>query len=593
MFAVLPDGEKSPNGFDIIPPMNRIKWIALYTGLAVLLLLPRLPGLDSFVTLDEPSWLSQGANFYYALGQREFQNTVYEYQPAVTTMWIVTAAMLAYFPQYRGLGQGYLNYEKGILDPFMLEHGKDPLILLRDARLIQVLLIAALMLFAFYLLQRLIGTVPALFAILLTSFDPFFLSQARLLDHEAMLALFTSISVLALLNYLLLGRSLIFVIFSAVSAGLAQLTKSSGIALLAPVGLIFLIHLFQDHRAGNGFYKALSGLLKVLAVWLAFLAATYVFFWPGMWVAPGEMLYQVYGNALSYAFRGARLIALNEVQAPPLRLDTDPNGFLQMLNTIFWRTTPLTWLGVLFGLALSLWRDRELLSPTARTVGLHLLVLAAAFILMFGLAQGRNSPHYTLSSYVALNLFAGMGWVFALKWLGNSVTLLRATRMQILVLSIVFVTQAASAVAHFPYYFTYENPVLSSLMPQNQPQFPYGEGLQLAGQYLSKLPDAQNRGALVYYGRGCFSYYFPGQTTSFRPYYADPGHEQDLLKALAASDYLVVYYATQGHLTKYSKMLGALEAVQPEKEFWLNGYKYAVIYRIDSFPPGVYDALVK
>src|SRR5688572_14409481 len=85
--------------------MNRGKYpeILTYFILLTALLAPRLMQLNSFATLDEPYWLSMGANFYYALGQREFQNTVYEYQPAVTTMWIVTAAMIAYFPEYRGL----------------------------------------------------------------------------------------------------------------------------------------------------------------------------------------------------------------------------------------------------------------------------------------------------------------------------------------------------------------------------------------------------------------------------------------------------------------------------------------------------------
>ena len=128
--------------------MNREKLFTpfLYIVLIIVLLAPRLPSLGSFSTLDEPYWLSMGANFYYALGQREFQHTVYEYQPAVTTMWIVTAAMLVYFPEYRGMGQGYLDYNKGWLDPFLREHGKDPLELLRISRTIQILLIVALFL---------------------------------------------------------------------------------------------------------------------------------------------------------------------------------------------------------------------------------------------------------------------------------------------------------------------------------------------------------------------------------------------------------------------------------------------------------------
>ena len=32
-----------------------------------------------------------------------------------------------------------------------------------------------------------------------------------------------------------------------------------------------------------------------------------------MWVAPGKMLYEVYGNAFSYAFQGARLTVTEEL----------------------------------------------------------------------------------------------------------------------------------------------------------------------------------------------------------------------------------------------------------------------------------------
>jgi hypothetical protein len=66
--------------------------------LLVVVIAPRLPGLKSFVTIDEPFWLSVGGNYYYALGQRELENTVYEYHPAVTTMSFVTAAFISYFP---------------------------------------------------------------------------------------------------------------------------------------------------------------------------------------------------------------------------------------------------------------------------------------------------------------------------------------------------------------------------------------------------------------------------------------------------------------------------------------------------------------
>lgn len=110
--------------------MNKFRKYILALLLLVVTITPRLPRLNSFVGLDKSAWLTRGGNFYYALGQREFQNTVYEYHPSVLTMWFVTAALLGYFPEYRGLGQGYFDVDKNKFDPFLLEYGKTPIQLL-------------------------------------------------------------------------------------------------------------------------------------------------------------------------------------------------------------------------------------------------------------------------------------------------------------------------------------------------------------------------------------------------------------------------------------------------------------------------------
>ena len=127
----------------------KLRKTILVLVLLVLTLAPRLASLDSFVTIDEPFWLSVGANYYYALGQRELENTVYEYHPAVTTMSFVTAAFLVDFPDYRGYGQGYFDVDKEKFDPFIIEHGHDPLYLLYLSRLFQVSVITLFVLIIF------------------------------------------------------------------------------------------------------------------------------------------------------------------------------------------------------------------------------------------------------------------------------------------------------------------------------------------------------------------------------------------------------------------------------------------------------------
>ncbi len=571
--------------------MDRKKYIEIgfIILLIVALFVPRAPALDSFATLDEPYWLSMGANFYYALGQREFQNTVYEYQPAVTTMWIVALAMLFYFPQYRGLGQGYLEYEKGMLDPFLLEQGKSPLILLHDSRLIQIVVVVILFLLLYYLLQRLIPKPFAFFAVLFASFDPYFLGMSRLLNHEAMLSLFVMVSVLAFLIYFSQGRKLIFLLLSGVTAGLAQLTKSSAVIVLVPIGVILLMQVVQQWR--EGLKKSIWEPAKAFLVWLAVLVITYVIFWPGMWVAPGKMLYEVYGNAFSYTFQGARLKVTENLDTSEFSLDADVSGFANLINVILWRTTPLTWLGVLLGFALPFTRDRELVRPNRHLFTL-LLVTAAAFILMFGIAQGRNSPHYLLACYLALNLLAGLGWFQLVKWLAEHFPPLSGQQFQYAGMVLLVSMQAWSVLSFYPYYYPYRNPILYAAGLYSQfPQKPYGEGLELAGRYLADLPDAKDSTALVYYSRGCFSYFYPGETLRFKPYFADEGHEKELLREMRSADYLVLYYANQGKMERYARLFDALSTVIPLHEIWMDGYKYVVIYKVEDMPQTVFEAL--
>jgi 4-amino-4-deoxy-L-arabinose transferase-like glycosyltransferase len=526
-----------------------------------------------------------GANFYYALGQRELENTVYEYQPAVTTMWIVTAAMLLYYPEYRGLGQGYLEFEKGVLDPFLLEHGKDPLVLLQIARLLQVLVIVILLLASFYLLRRLVGTGLALASILLVSLDPFFLGHSRLLDHEAMLAGFILISLLALTLYVFEERRPVFLVLSAVAAALAQLTKSSGIALLVPVGLMLLIHVLRN---STQLRATLLDSARIFGIWLGVLLLSYVLFWPGMWVAPGKMLYQVYGNAFSYAFQGARLIALDGAESQPAGLDLGLDSFSQLAGTLLWHTTTITWTGLLLAIILLLNRRGWQMTEKTRLAAWLVGAAGLAFVVMFALAQGRNSPHYLLTRFLMFNLLAGIGWLTSLRMLLPE----DRRRLAGWAMAGVLLIQAASVfISYYPYYFTYQNRLLSLLQPRSAPLFAYGEGLELAGEFLAAQPDSANAVSLAYYSRGCFSYFFPGRSERFKPYYAEPGHQQELKDALAKADYLVLYPAIQRGQPKYARLFEALKGVSPLKEIRLNGYQYVLIYRVEALPPSFHEKL--
>jgi len=551
------------------------EWL-ISAALVAAILAPRLPALGSFATLNEPYWLSMGANFYYALGQREFENTVYEYQPAVTTMWIVTAALLIYFPEYRGLGQGYLDFEKGLLDPFLLQHGKNPLELFVIARTLQVLVIAALFLILYGLLRKIFPRWAAAFAVLFAAFDPYFLGQSRLLNHEALLALLVGISLLALYLYFQEEKKS-FLVLSGMAAGLAQLTKSSALAMLLPVAVILWMN-FPALRWRTG---------KIFAAWLALLIGTYFLAWPGMWVAPLKMLYVVYGNAFSYSLQGARLAVTEELQPAQFALKANLlKEIWYFVSVWLYRVSPFTWMAVLAGLFT--WTRR--ISPPVqekRRVALILFTAAAAFILLFAASQGRNSPHYILTSYLMLNLFGALGLYTAL-------TALKNRRVAAALLLAFLAAQMGGALARYPYYYTYRNPILSAAgWYADAPQNPYGEGLELAAQYLAAQPNAANSSALVYYSRGCFSFFYAGKTIRFKPYYAEADHKEELREALNAADYFVAYVAVQGKLEKYQPLLNALTETPPAHEIWLDGYRYVLIYDLRAMSASQKETLYK
>lgn len=567
---------------------NKLNDVLIYLALTVVFLAPRLAGIGDFVTLDEPSWLSQGANYYYALGQREFENTVYEYQPAVTTMTIISAAMLLYFPEYRGFGQGYLDYEKGRLDPFMVSHDKDPLMLLIYSRVIQVFVLLVLFLVLYFLLQKFFPKPVAIFALVFAMFDPFYLSQHRLMDHEGMVSLFGMISIVSLAIYLFKENKFSYLILSGIAAGFMSLSKSSSIATLAAIGVILLWKLIQDREQGWG--RGLLSALKTFGLWFVFLAVTYFVFWPGMWVAPGKMLYEVYGNAFSYAFQGARLKITEELDVSQFTLNTRFADVWEVFKILLYRTTPVTWLGVILGFALPFTRDPERTQQNRLFFTLW-LVNGIAFVVLIGVAQGRNSPHYILSSYLSFNLLAGLGWLNFAEWLSQRLPSSRSL-WQYGLLAVVMLYQAGSALANYPYYFTYRNPILYAAGWYNEfPHFPYCEGLETAAHFLAELPNAENVTVFSYYSRGCVSYYYPGPTISYRPYYSDGEHTEDLLNNLNASEYLIVYYANQGQLAHHLNFVNAMAKAEPFHVVWLNGYEYVRIYKVDDLGPEIYEAL--
>jgi len=563
--------------------------------LLAVIIAPRLPGLDSFVTLDEPFWLSVGGNYYYALGQREFENTVYEYHPAVTTMTFVTAAFLAYFPEYRGFGQGYFDVDKEQFDPFLTDHGKDPMRLLVFSRLFQVATIILFALIIFYLLTKLIGEEKAFLVTALTSSAPYFLGHSRVLSHEALVAFFVLASILGLMAYLERGRKWHFLFISAASAALAQLTKSSAMAMMPVIGFMLAVSLFEKIKE-RGFKLAFVDHLKIFGMWFAWLALVYFILWPGMWVAPGKMLYEVYGNAFSYALQGARLQVTHELQPSTFNLAVARGTVWNFVKSVTLRTTPVGWAGVLLSCVFFFARGEKPFFAIFKKLIVYLFITAAMFILLFSFAQGRNSPHYIMTSYTSMDAIAALGWCALLGWLemkwetGSSLRArpALARRIQTGGAVLLISLQLAGALAFYPYYYIYYNPIWAKVSGWTFAS-DYGEGFEQAAAYLAQKPNAAALKVFAFRARGPFSYFFPGQTIILNPLFIEEPGMVSMFERLKQADYLVINDALGPRTARTELFVQALSGLPPEHDIYVNGASTIHIYRIADLPPAFYE----
>ncbi|MBI5946497.1 MAG: glycosyltransferase family 39 protein [Chloroflexi bacterium] len=565
---------------------NSLHRLAILIVLLALTIPSHVIGIDKVVTIDEPWWVISGSNYYYALTHKDFSSTLYDYHPAVTTTWMVTAGMLSYFPEYRGFGQGYFDVRKPKFEEFMRSHGRDVIDLVRASRLFQTALLIALAVLAFFLLQILVGRMPAFIAIALALNAPFFLGHSRLLNHEGMLAMFVLVSVLGMQVYLNKESDLKYLLVSGAAFGLAQLTKSSSIVVVGAVGLMLFIGLFK--RSGQSTGKNLFTAVKTFAIWLISAAVVYFVLWPGMWSAPGEMLYGVYGNAFSYAFQGARLDVTKELQPSGFNLVTDLSAVVPYLQSWLISSTWVSWLGLILAVFFMASKERELSpAPMRSTIG-YLVFIAALFILMFAVAQGRNAPQYILSSYVALDVAAGIGWAWFLAWAQKRWSVLGRAYVTPTLLIALALFQLGSALPYYPYYFTYKNFLLS------QPTvYGYGEGLDQAAAYLAQKPNADEIRAYVFNGMGTFSYFFPGETHVFKRVYLVNKDFAKITSDMQNSDYLVLYPAVQNAQPESAVFIQAFQNIQPEKIIYISGLEYVSIYKISDIPESVYDTLNK
>lgn len=545
---------------------RRIPWraVALSLALALVLWLPRGLALDRFVAVDERSWLTRSGNFYLALAEGDWAATFQRYHPGVTTMWLGMLGFLTAYPEYPADAAGQITSMSDGIEDFLRDHGHPPLAMLAAGRSFVVLATVALFVLAFWLAADLIGLRAALAGVLLAGFEPFGLGLSRMLHVDGLSAALMLVAVLAWLRYRAQHRRG-DLLLSGGMAGLAWLTKSPSLMLGPLVALLAGIDVVTAWARGRRFpTPELRRAVVDGAIWGLVAAAVFVALWPAMWVDPVGSLRQIFAAAGESAAEGhsKQLYFAGQI------VEGDPGPHFYPIAYL-WRTTPMTLLGLALALVAGVAtapRGLPRRALTWRTTGL-LALYALAFAAFMTLGS-KKFPRYLLPAFYPLDFVAGVGWAVTLAWVGRG-------RLRRWLLPVVLAGQAAVALPHFPYYFTYYNPLMGGAAKAPQTlMIGLGEGLDVAARYLNAKPDAAQLTAASWYRGGSFNYVFVGQDLDIEDFYR--------------ADYAVLYAHQWQRQVPDARLLDYFATLTPEYTVNLHGLDYAWVYDLRQAPPPAY-----
>jgi hypothetical protein len=401
-----------------------------------------------------------------------------------------------------------------------------------------------------------------------------------------------------------------WLLFSGVLAGLGFLSKSPALYLMPYIALIGLwFALARGWQEGvfsspwrmsqlRPWLWSLLGTVLDGLLWFAAACLVFCLGWPAMWVVPLEVLETVFLIGSKYATGGHAKgnYFLGEISQDP--------GALFYPVTWLYRVSPWVLLGVASSLvAWPIYRrlNRKIENPEAtemtsfdrhyasffRYLPLILLFILGYYLLMT--IGEKKQDRYFLPIYPWTDLIAGAGLVLLVevvaRWLRPSVSWSASPSVlqrlgNIALLVALLITYGYSLVTHFPYYFTYYNPLLGGIKGATQAMtIGWGEGLDLAAAYLNEQTEAGQIRVASWY------------ESTFAPFYHGPSisYSKEKGKALAG-DYVVFYINQTQRRFPDDVLFDYFTAhFEPEKQvITLHGIEYAWIYPslgIDHYGP--------
>ena len=562
------------------------RWLhlALPLGLFLLVLLPRLLSLNTFLTADEDDQIMFANHFLKSALRGDWTGALVLGYPGVPTLVLGAAGVgLRYLAHYQGwLPLPWVTADlMTTLDQVTTRFGvfEHPLDFIWWVRVPLVLAASLSITGIFLLAKRLVDERVALLGTLIIAFDPFILAHTRVIHVDGPLAYFMFLSFLAFLLYLDQGAWK-WLVLSGLFGGLAVLSKTPA-ALLGPIlvaGGIFYALFPPPALARSVCWKRL---VLALVGWGILAAVAFFALWPSMWTRP---LY-----ALNWIIRNIQ--SVNSTAHPTTGIfwgiqpsDQNPLYYLIVLP---YHLTPLTTVGLVAGLVMigaglvARWRQVD--NWVARQLPLALALVAYVLIFIAPVSSiSRRGDRYILPVFFATGLLSALAWWWLTGLAAKYLTPLfnRVKLNPLHLLSGLVLLQILGVLLYHPYYLAYFNPLLGSYRTAPyRINIGWGEGLDVAARYLNQITAEPRPQVAAWYS---------GQ---FAPFYQ--GHTIDLSDESSAltGDYTVFYINQVQRGFPSAEILSYFWQREPLHVVKLGGIDYAWIYKgpvVSQEPPEDY-----
>ncbi|WP_209673790.1 phospholipid carrier-dependent glycosyltransferase [Methanolinea mesophila] len=517
-------------------------------------LIPRCVDLGTGLTADERLWLERAPEFFDAVQHQDWAGTYQAPHPGVTTMWIAGISM-------------FLLRVPGMEFSDLLISGRLPVVLVTSVAVV----------IAYFLLKYIAGSKLAFLAAVFIALDPFFIAYSRFIHVDALLTAFMLLSVLSLLAYLKETEKQYLLAAAGFFAGLALLTKLPALFLLLFIPFVVLVWNIWWRPGGKRGAPDWRQILGSILLFGIVCGVTCVALWPSIWVAPANTLYGMVADPSC-----GLLKATVEPHGTGFFFGeiSDGNyGPLFYPVALLMRLTPLVLVFSLVCLGFILYKGSK---REFRNYELFLVVLIL-YIILFSLQMAiarKEMDRYILPVFPILDILAAAGICYGIRAIcdrfraeGKEKTSFGCTGVLFTgAIVAVIIIQSALIIPVTPYFNSYFNPVAFG-GPTHAPEIVlvgWGEGNDLAAEYLNQKPDAANLTvAYQYFG---FPEYFGGKSIRM----GDLTQETD-----PYPDYLVFYISgVQRHYD--IRLWDEYQGEAPEKVITLNGIDYCWIYRTDT-----------